>query len=71
MLPAETLVNLAKLILENDYLAFKDKINHQKLGTAIGTKIASNFANIFMSQLEERLMLRNWLVWYRSLDDAF
>ena len=54
--PVEELVDLAKLILENNYFEFEDKIYHQKLGTAIGTKFAPSFANIFMSKLEEKML---------------
>ena len=46
----------------------------QKLGTAIGTKFAPGFANIFMGYIEERFLdsceLKPW-VWWRFLDDAF
>ena len=54
--PVEELVDLAKLIFENNYFEFEDKIYHQKLGTAIGTKFASSFANIFVSKSEEKIL---------------
>ena len=47
----EELVDLAKIILENNYFEFDDNIYGQKLGTAIRTKFTPSFANIFMSQL--------------------
>ena len=40
----DELVDLAKLILENNYFEFEDKIYHQKLGTAIGK---GKFVRIF------------------------
>ena len=44
------------LILENHYFEFEDKIYHQKLRVAIGTKFAPSFASIFMSKLEEKML---------------
>ena len=73
-LPVDELISLARLVLENNYLEFDEKIFRQKLGTAIGTKFAPGFANIFMAYLEEKFLstckLRPW-VWWRFLDDAF
>ena len=37
---AKDLVELAKLILENNFFEFDNKIYRQKLGTAIGTRFA-------------------------------
>ena len=47
-MPVDSLVSLAKLVLENNYFEFEDTVFRQKLGTAIGTKFALGFANIFM-----------------------
>ena len=63
------------LVLENNYFEFDEKLFRQKLGTAIGTKFASGYANIFMGYLEEEFLpdnceLRPW-VWWRFLDDVF
>ena len=44
--PNHDLVDLARLILENNYFEFDGKVYKQKLGTAIGTKIAPSFVNI-------------------------
>ena len=47
---------------------------HQILGTAISSKFAPSFANIFMSNLEERMISEydlDPLVWWRFLDDVF
>ena len=53
---------------------FDEKLFRQKLGTAIGTKFAPGYANIFMGYLEEEFLdsceLRPW-VWWRFLDDVF
>ena len=52
----DNLVGLASLVLDNNYFEFNDKIYRQKLGTAIGTKFAPAYANLFMTRLEERLV---------------
>ena len=73
-LSVQKLISLARLVLENNYFEFDEKIFRQKLGTAIGTKFAPRFANIFMGYLEEKFLptckLRPW-VWWRFLDDVF
>ena len=70
----ESLVGLGKLVLENNVFEFNGKVYRQKLGTAIGTKFAPAYANLFMSSLEEEMMssfeVRPW-VWYRYIDDIF
>ena len=71
---SDDLIDLARFILENDFFEFEDKIYRQKLGTAIGTKFAPSFANLFMFDLERKLLreyrLSPW-VWWRFLDDIF
>ena len=73
-LPVDELVSLAKVVLENNFFEFDEKLFCQKLGTAIGTKFAPGYANIFMGYLEEEFLdsceLRPW-VWWRFLDDVF
>ena len=51
----EVSVDLAKFILENNYFEFNCGFYKQKLGTAIGTKFAPAFANVFT-------VCRNWNV---------
>ena len=71
---AEDLVILAKVILDNNYFEFDNNIYRQKLGTAIGTRFAPSFANMFMSRLEDNMLRechsKPW-VWWRFLDDIF
>ena len=70
----DTLVGLASLVLENNYFEFNDRFYRQKLGTAIGTKFAPAYANLFMTRLEERLLDASAdkpLVWMRFIDDVF
>ena len=52
----DTLVGLASVILEKNYFEFNGEIYRQKLGTAIGTKFAPAYDNLFMRRLEERLL---------------
>ena len=74
MIALDDLIDLARFILENNFFEFEDKIYRQKLGTAIGTKFAPSFANLFMFDLERKLLreyrLSPW-VWWRFLDDIF
>ena len=47
---------------------------HQKLGTAIGTKFAPPYANLFMAGLETNIFSDTNvqpLLWLRYLDDIF
>ena len=52
-IPVDDLVSLAKLVFENNFFEFDENVFRQKLGTAIGTKLAPGFANIFMGYFEE------------------
>ena len=70
----EDLVDLARLVLDNNYFEFDDKIYWQKVGTAIGSMFVPAFGNIFMTVLERNILaesvLKQW-VWWRLLDDVF
>ena len=59
------LVEMATIILENNYFEFDGQIYWQKQGTAIGTKFAPAYANIFMYVLETRMLgiceFRPWI----------
>ena len=52
---SENLYRLAKIILKHNFLELGSDMYHQLLGTAIGTKFAANYTNIFMAGLEENL----------------
>ena len=70
----DTLVGLASLVLENNYFEFNDRFYRQNLGTAIGTKFAPAYANLFMTRLEEKLLEASPdkpLIWMRFIDDVF
>ena len=68
------LCDLAKIILKNNFFENGSKVYHQKIGTAIGTKFAPPYANLFMAGLEEKLFLNTEFtpfLWLRYLDDIF
>ena len=73
-LPINELKQMFEFILKGNYFEFKDQIYLQIHGTSMGTPMAPNFANIFMSQLENRIIthapdkLRPFL-WKRYIDD--
>ena len=63
-------------ILKENYFTFMDKLYLQKHGTAMGTKMAPSFANIFMGALEQTLLSSSPnhlipLLWKRFIDDIF
>ena len=53
--PADDLVDLAELVLKNNNLTFNGKHYLQILGTAIGTRMAPSYANIFTGRVESEL----------------
>ena len=60
------LIEMATIILENNYFEFNGDIYWQKQGKAIGTKFAPAYANIFMYVLETRMLKE-----CEFLDDIF
>ena len=71
----KVLAKLMEIVLHNNTLQFAEENYLQIQGTAIGTKMAPAYANIFMGELE-----REWLThdkgnliqsWYRFIDDFF
>ena len=66
-------VEMLTLVLKNNNLTFDGNHCLQINGTAMGTKMASSYANIFMGDLEERLLLSSLkqpLSWFRFIDDV-
>ena len=47
---------LAKLVLKNNIFKFNQKHYIQKEGTAMGTRMAPAYANIFMSSIKEQII---------------
>jgi hypothetical protein len=61
------------LVLKKKHFSFDGNHYLQINGTAMGTKMAPSYANIFMGDLEERLLLSSLkqpLSWFRFIDDV-
>ena len=70
----DTLVELADIVLKNNYFQFLNKTFNQKRSTAIGTKFAPPYSILFMADLEKRLLSDVDLklyIWWRYIDDIF
>ena len=73
-IPTETIVDLAELVLRNNNFEFNENHYLQTLGTAIGTKMAPSYANLFMDRMERRLLSQAQVkpyIWLRYIDDVF
>ena len=70
----DSLMELARVVLKDNFFEFDGEFYHQLRGTAIGTKCAPSYAIRFMAALEEKLLSqaqdRPWL-WWRYIDDIF
>ena len=75
--PSATINAICKLtqsVLSKNVFEFDTKLYLQTLGTAIGTKMAPSYANIFMAVLEEDFLAKSHLkpqIWLRYIDDVF
>ena len=71
---ADDVSNIIKFVLTNNFFTFNDKNYLQIKGTAMGTKMAPCYANIFMEKLESE-MLNSFILkpihYYRYIDDIF
>ena len=73
-IPTERIVELAALVLSNNNFEFNGENYLQKLGTAIGTRMAPSYANLFMDRLERSLLdgyHTKPYTWFRFIDDIF
>ena len=65
---------MLRLILKENSFQFNGKNYLQIHGTAMGTKVAVAFANIFMANIETQILSKNVIkptVWKRYIDDIF
>ena len=65
---------LANLVLTKNYFVFNKKPYRQIQGTAMGTRMAPSYANIFMKYVETKLMEispKKPALWLRFIDDIF
>ena len=53
---SDTLVELADIVLKNNYFQFLDKTFKQKRDTAIGTKFVPPYSILFNADLDKRLV---------------
>ena len=70
----DILVELANIVIKNNYFQFLNKTFKRKRGTAIGTKFAPPYSILFMADLEKRLLSDIDLtpyIWWRYIDNIF
>jgi hypothetical protein len=75
-IPTDFLIRLLKLVLEGNIFEFNGEFWRQLLGTAMGTRVAPTYANVFMNFLESKMLedcpdrlKRLIFVWKRFIDD--
>ena len=69
-----TVLELLREVLHKNNFEFNGKHYLQVGGTAMGTRLAPSYANIFMGDLEERLLdkyEKTPYLWVRFIDDIF
>ena len=72
-IPTNVLEKALRLVLTENSFQFKGKDSLQIHGTAVGTKMAVAFANIFMAKIETEILNQNAtkpLVWKHYIDDV-
>ena len=73
-IPTHYLREMLSLILKENSFQFNGKNYLQVHGTAMGTKMAVAFANIFMAKIETQILsktVKKPTVWKRYIDDIF
>ena len=56
LIPTSVLTNLIMTVLKSNTLKFGERYFHQIKGTAMGTPVAVNFANLFMAKFETEML---------------
>lgn len=71
--PDLTLLTLLRLILTNNTFSFRGERFLQVQGTAMGCAFGSSYANIFLSEWEEKILCfpQRPSFWVRYIDDVF
>ena len=77
-IPSSLLRRLILLVLKSNIFRFNDSLYQQIKGTAMGTPMAVNYANLFLNKFETQMLnayerktnLRP-LIWMRYIDDIF
>ena len=77
-IPSQVLANLILIVLKSNVFQFCTLIFQQIKGTAMGTPMAANYANLFMDDFECKLIndfhKKTGLtpfIWFRFIDDIF
>ena len=75
-IPVQHLKQMFEFILKGNYFTFNGQCYLQQHGTSMGTPFAPNFANIFMSRIENKVLATapaglKPLLWIRFIDDIF
>jgi hypothetical protein len=75
-LPIEQLKQMIIFILQNNHFTFNGKTYLQIHGTSMGTPFAPNYANIFMAEIEKKILEnppqnKRPTLWKRFIDDIF
>ena len=73
-IPTHFLTDMLRLILKENSFQFNGKNYLQIHGTAMGTKMAVSFANLFMTAVETEILnasTKKTLGWKRYIDDVF
>ena len=68
------LCDLIRMILTNNTFTFNGQHYRQINGTAMGTKMAPSYANLFMGNFEQKALAaatHSPLIWWRYIDDIF
>jgi hypothetical protein len=65
------IVDLLEWVLKNNYISFDSKTYLQVQGTAMGTPVAVTYANIVLYYIERNLITKNFIKYYRYIDDIF
>ena len=68
------IIELLELVLTNNHFEFNGEFYHQLSGTAMGTKLAPSYANLFMTKFEDKYVYTYPLqpkLWKRFIDDIF
>ena len=72
VISTDSLVELAELVLKNNYFEHNGKTYKQKRGTAIGTKFAPPYAILTLDKFERKALeeaVLKPLFWWRYIDD--
>lgn len=73
-IPLPVLLELIEMTLTMNTFTFNNTVYHQVQGTAMGTKMAPSYANLFMGHLEHLMLQHADLqpsIWLRFIDDIF